>query len=380
MREETLVRVVLDLAVDSAAADAALVDATTCPSDEERRLFPLLHYRLATEPGPARQSIEPPGAVHDRLRRAWAESRALRVLALAQAAEVLASLRRQGIVAAPIKGLAMDAWYAVPGRPIGDLDLLLPEAQIPAAVRCLEAESYIRIDELDPEAARAKHSCALRRDDGAEVDLHWILDVRLEGRDGRAAAMERYWREARRSEWQQAEVLRLRAEHHFFHALVHGARVDSRAQARWAIDALVILRQESDAFDWNEIIASAREARLTCWLAAALDWIERLAPGSVPAGVRDDAARTSIGTAERWLWLMDSHQAPEGLARDLQRTLRWHLARHRRVGLVRGVLSYPSYLRAAGLLTGPRGLVLHLRRRRLERRARNLAERARRMT
>lgn len=376
-REEVLVRLALGLPLgapdDEAAARQTLVEACAQPSDEERRLFPSVYFRFAAEVG-ARELAVLPAGVEERLRRAWVESRALRILALRQATEVLAALAEVGIRAAPLKGLAMDAWFGPTGRAVGDLDLLVPEDRLAAAIRGLEAAGYATRDEPDADSVRAKHSCALAHEDRAEVDLHWLLDVRLAGTDGRRAAMARYWRGARSSELAGAEVLRLRAEHHFFHTLVHGARVDSRANARWLVDAVSILRREGRDFDWRELLATATEARLTRSLAAALDAIDTLAPGLVPEAARSKAHRHSAGVAERGLWFLDARAAPLGVVRDVQRTLRWHLARNRDRGLLRGVLSYPAYLRAAGLVRSPQALLAHFRRRRVERRVQREGE------
>ncbi len=365
-------RLAVGLSVPPSRAAGALAAAVAAPSDEEKRLLPLVHGGLARAVGaPGEPALAP--EVARALRRGWAESRSLRLLALRQAGEVLAALEDVGIVAAPLKGLALDAWYGGAGRAVGDLDLLVPEERLAAAVRRLRAAGYELRDEPRPGAPRAKHSCALGRDAAAEVDLHWLLDVRLvleAGAAGRRRAMERYWRGARRVRWSGREVLRLRPEHHLLHAVLHGARVDSRAQARWWVDAVTILRAEGTAFDWDEVVAAAREAGLGRWVAGGLDVLASLVPEAVPAAARRAAAARPAGAAAAVLRLLDRRAAPEGLARDVQRTLRWHLARHRHLGLARALWSYPSDLRATGLITSPRDLLAHARRRRRESRAR----------
>ncbi len=378
-REEALVRLALDLPLGLAreiqfsqvAAWHLLVEATADPTDEERRLFPLVYRHLVEEPG-ALERAALPEDVEQTLRRGWIESRALRALALSQAKEVLTALAEVGIRAAPLKGLAMDAWFSPAARAVGDLDLLIPEDRLAAAIRRLEAAGYAARDEPDPDALRAKHSCALGHPERAEVDLHWLLDVRLVGRGGRRAAMARFWEGAQAGELAGVAVLRLRAEHHFLHAVVHGARVDSRAAARWLVDGIAILRcarRAGNDFDWGEVLAAASETRLTRALANALDAIDALAPDLVPEAVRLRARDHAVGVAERALWFLDARAAPLGLMRDVQRTLRWHLARNRRHGLLRCLLSYPLYLRASGLVRSPGVLLAHARRRRAEKRA-----------
>lgn len=373
-REEVLLRLALGRAVEPHDAVAALAAAAEAPSADEARLLPVLHHRLDIDT--AHPLLDLPPATAGRLRRAWAESRSLRLLAVRQAAEVLDLLAAEGIVAAPLKGLAMEMWFGPPGRPVGDLDLWLPEAALPAALARLRAAGYEPRDEADPDAPRAKHSCALGRADGAEVDLHWLLDVRLAlapGRSGREAAMERFRRAAAPAAWQGRAVLRLCDEHHLLLAALHGARVDSRAEVRWMVDAAAILARAGGGFDWDEVLAAARAARLERWLAAPLAALATLLPGAVPTDVVRRAAAAPAAAADRLLAALDRGAAPAGILRDLQRTLRWHLARSRHLGLVGGLLAYPRHLREAGLLGGPRRLAAHLRRRRREARERRLA-------
>jgi hypothetical protein len=353
-----------------AEARAALLGAVQSPSPEEVRLLPLIYRRLFFNPDvPQAGASHAPRATAARLRRAWVESRAARAHALRQLQEVLAALTPEMPVA-PLKGLALDAWYGCAGRPIGDLDLLVPERLLGSAMRRLEELGYRATDETNPRSARAKHSCAMAREGRVEVDVHWLLDVRLAGASGRETAMARLWRHARPVEWAAHTLQRLRGEHHLLHAVIHGARVDSRAQARWAVDAIEILRREGADFDWDELLATTRELGLAAWVGPALQWLDHLLPDLVPAEVQRSLRHQQLGVSARCLWWLDSHALAPGVALDVQRTLRWHLARTRGAGLVRGLLSYPRWLVAAGLVRSPGHVLAHWQRRRRERRER----------
>ena len=161
---------------------------------------------------------------------------------------------------------------------------------------------------------------------------------------------------------------RLRDEHHFLHCLVHGARVDSRAQARWAVDAFAILCREPDAFSWDEVFAAADEARLRPWLEPALAWLDHLRPG-IGEVAPSHGSSAAVEGRDRFLWWLDSHALRPGVGLDLQRTLRTHLARSRDRGLLAGLSSYPGFLLESGLVTSPRQVLRHLLRHRRERRA-----------
>ncbi|HEX2252192.1 MAG TPA: nucleotidyltransferase family protein, partial [Thermoanaerobaculia bacterium] len=139
------------------AARAALAGEPLAPADldgvDPARLLaeahrhecaPLLWSGLAPDglAGPAAERL--PAAERDALRLAY-HSNGLRNQVVRERLEaLLAELARRGVAGMPLKGVVLAfAGYPVPDqRPLGDLDLLVREADYPAVAEALAAHGY----------------------------------------------------------------------------------------------------------------------------------------------------------------------------------------------------------------------------------------------
>ena len=132
------------------------------PSAEEVRLLPLIYRRLFLNPEVQQAGAgRAPRATDARLRRAWAESRAARIDALRQLQEVLAALTPEMPVAPLWVGPALDAWYGGAGRPIGDLDLLVPRSDR-WALPCAGSKSWDTVQSTRSTRTRHVQSTRVR--------------------------------------------------------------------------------------------------------------------------------------------------------------------------------------------------------------------------
>lgn len=332
-----------------------------------RRILPAVYLNVAQS--------DPELPRRETLRRLYAESRGLNLVLARRGREVVERLRGIGVVPMPLKGLALQRHYPPGGRPVGDLDLLVPLERVADALELLCAEGFEPDDPVDPTRLSAKHSCCLQREGWPEVDLHWVVEGRFVGRGGKAVSVEPFWRRSREVVDELGTVRRIDPAHLLLHVVTHGARIESRARVRWVLDALQVLRSVGDDLDWSELEETALSFRVARQIGAALELVATLDEALVPADVRRRLQRARAGAAERLLWFLDQRRARRPLVLDLQRTLRQHLSLNRHLALPTALGLYPLYLRDSGLLLGPVGLLRHVRRRRRETAARRRRER-----
>ena len=148
----------------------------------EHRLRPLLHAGQGGNPA------IPPGIAQG-WHAAWRESALEAMTQKADLIATVATLRAAGIEPLVLKGgwLAWQAYSHPAERPMRDLDLLVPEAQVLAAVAALQAAGYAWVEEPDlpvTDLIRFDKSLpGLVAPRGTEIELHlhaWHPSGRLE--------------------------------------------------------------------------------------------------------------------------------------------------------------------------------------------------------
>lgn len=232
-----------------------------------RRLMPLAHANLR-----AAGCADPlMGRIRGIRRFDWAHNQML----LQGASHALAALHAAGIDTIVLKGAAMIAgWYRDAGlRPLGDVDILVPTAQARAAVACL-AEAGWRPQGTTPRVLCEVHlrhlnAWAFGRTAGHSVDLHWHMLSQAHQTDADAA----YWARAAPARIAGQDTRVLCAEDQLFHACAHGMQARSADRFSWPADAAWILRASGKAFDWDRVVALARQTRLTLQLALCLRFL-----------------------------------------------------------------------------------------------------------
>jgi hypothetical protein len=297
---------------------------------ELERVTPLLH-RAAVSLGPS--SLAPP--VRLRLAQAYTQARIANFLAFAALAEILRTFASAGIPAVTLKGAALAVTvYEDPAcRSLGDLDLLVPPAAVPAAVRLLVDLGYAPLPGRAAGAAAAlaartavalapgptalppplRHTGELtfRRSHGlrTQVDLHWALTSRTLLR--RTIATSWFWEQTRTLAFPDAArstrcappLLRIftpeaQLLHLCAHTLQHG-----RPRLRWTYDIalLLALTLRDEPFGWEIVIAGARRNGLTLAVRATLDAVAELWGVAPPAWVQAELAALPVSRAERRL-------------------------------------------------------------------------------
>lgn len=140
---------------------------------------PLLYRRLQSL-----RSEKVPGDVLDRLRGHVQHLRLRNLFLSGELIRLLDELAARGIRAIPYKGpvLTALAYGDLALREFGDLDLLVPEADVREAREVLVSFGYRPEHRLTPaqEAAflRYDRECSYYREDGSAVELHWTVSQR----------------------------------------------------------------------------------------------------------------------------------------------------------------------------------------------------------
>lgn len=330
----------LHAALDSppaAAAAFARASATAAPgrSGEEGRLLPLVWWNLggaaATEP--AVRALAP--AYH----ASWSRFQ----VQLTAAERVLASLHAEGVRTLLLKGLPLALGvYARPAlRAMADVDVLVAPDDRDAAARLLARQGYRALRHPGAGELAAMHSVGLIGPDGSTVDLHWyaLQECCHPGADADL------WERAVPCGVGSVEALSPSPEGLLLTALAHGVRWSGEPPARFAADAVTLLRRHGRTLDWDRLRAEARRRRLSFLLAATLSWLAWELAAPVPAEALGGLAADGASRGERAeLW---ARQGRPTLARAA--VIRWcaHARRAAAGEDERGLRGFLRYLRSA---------------------------------
>ncbi len=241
----------------------------------ERRLLPLVWWNLRAHAGDEPALCAARGAFH----AAWAES----VERETAAAGVLASLAALDAVPVLLKGAALVASSAVPAgaRPMADVDVLVEPGRLDAARAFLLGSGFAPILRT-PEGARDRlHSEGLRRGDGLAFDLHAaaFASHRAPGADGPLLAR------SRPASFAGAAVRVPAPEDHVLLVCWHGLHFSDAPAVHWASDAVLLLHQAADRFDWDVFAAEAVRRGIAASAARALRFLSADLDADVPLSV-----------------------------------------------------------------------------------------------
>jgi len=260
-----------------------------------------------------RRHLEPVAtdALRPVLAELWAETEDIARHNAALAAELAAIselFALHGVRALPYKGptLAAAIYGDVSMREFGDLDILLPRADVRRAGELLTARGYRPEYPLAPAAeagflaSPAQYHFVLRHErTGLLVELHWKTD-----RDFAVERDDDSWWAASRAGFAPYELLLVLCLHgtkHYWSSL------------GWLVDVAELLRSHRH-FDWEAINARSRELgcvrRVAVGLRLAQDVLDvRLPDGVNPLAVDSSGLRLARHLAER---MLDPDASPLG--------------------------------------------------------------------
>jgi len=278
------------------------------------KLGPLLHAGRLAFPAPP-----PSAAWRARFRKEYFTSVVSHHLYRGAAAEILEEAERRGIPAILMRGTAVAERYYSDDpalRPYTDIDLLVPRACLPETKRLARQLGYRPSPAAFPDAFYERHHLHLRylgTRSGMPLEIHWAVDHPLSTHRIDYASL---FASATADRVGGAFVLRpsdtdeflLLALHLAKHAsAVHGlpptllpGRSVERGLVLWMLDLERIVARRGPAFDWDALLARAREWEVSAPLSAALGVTATVLGTQVPGAVRRQLlAAAPVGALER---------------------------------------------------------------------------------
>jgi hypothetical protein len=248
-----------------------------------------------------------PADVWERVRRAYIASAVKNMLLYRELRTVLRCLRDSGIPVIVLKGafLAEAVYGDVALRPMGDVDLMVPRAELPRAHAVLldMGRGHPLFEDIESCCKRRAHLPPVVIRD-LTVEIHWTIASPTGPVRTDTAGL---WHRARPATIAGVEVLALSPEDLLLHLCLHVCcqhRLD--AGLRSLYDIAETIHRFRNSLDWARVAERAREwgaARyvgLTLRLAGSMlgtavpaDVFERLVPGGIDQRILE-AARESV--------------------------------------------------------------------------------------
>jgi len=266
-----------------------------------------------------------PQHVLDRL-EAQCRNNTLRMLFLSgETGRIACLFRDRNIRVLVLKGpaLSLDLYGDLSIRPSGDVDLLVPLADIGEADRLLRSNGYVKDDYIRTVLGdwrwRHHHYAFLHPETGAKIELHW----RMHPWPAREPSFDTLWERRRTTMIGGRPVDLPGLEDTFLFLAAHGAR-HGWSRLRWLLDIDRIVRQP---LGWDRVIAESRRLECGHICGQALQLAAGLLGTPIPAGAGRAADHPrAYGLAEEALFyigrVINLHSPP--LPPDVAR----HHSRH----------------------------------------------------
>ena len=255
--------------------------------------LPLVYSNLA------QQGFQHPlmGTLGGIRRRAWYENRLL----FRRMGPVIEMLHGAAIPTLLLKGAALAVhYYPDPGlRPMGDLDVLVPEMHALQTLRLLESQGWKQEGEKNGRKLQLResdlgflHSLTLFHPDGREIDLHWhaLYLASFPGAD------QPFWEASVPLEFEGVPTRALCASDQLLHACAHGTMWNPLPPMRWAADAITVMR--SSKTDWQRLLMLAQRLRLITAVRDGLEYLAAALAAPVPAEALADMRQIKVSQSE----------------------------------------------------------------------------------
>ncbi|MGH2868606.1 MAG: nucleotidyltransferase family protein [Solirubrobacteraceae bacterium] len=230
-------------------------------------------YRPLRSLGADDPLLEIAGGLH---RRAWYTNQ----LALRKAATVVRRLARAGHEVLVLKGAALCLLHYpdLGSRPMGDIDLLITPGALAGALPPLAELGWRLLPSQGTGQGPLAYGVHVEDELGAEIDLHeYSLMQSADDSD--------LWQARVGLELIDTPTATLAPSDHLLHVCAHGMRWHPDSNARWAVDAMMLMRSSRDELDWARVIDRAQARRLTVSVGHALSWLRTALGAEVPEWV-----------------------------------------------------------------------------------------------
>jgi hypothetical protein len=210
---------------------------------------------------------------------------------------VVAGLVSAGIPVLLTKGVPLAfSYYRNPAlRPMADVDLVVPEAQLDSALGVLAGLGW-KGDWPDGQTRQFRHAIQRFGPDGAELDLHWKPMYE----SGAAAVQQSFFRSAEVLEFGGARALQPDPTHALFLTVVHGVRWNDETPVRWIADAVTILRARGHDVRWDVLYQLATSHGVGYRLHLGLSFLAKAFRAPIPGSVLAMLAASRRSLFERF--------------------------------------------------------------------------------
>jgi len=310
------------------------------PGTDARRLLPLAYANLIAH-GVTEAELGPLP------RAAYRSTRLRNRQRFAQLSHVLDVLATHDIDPIVLKGAGLVAGcYRDAGvRPMGDVDVLVPQERARAAAGALERDGWRPDHPVDGDALVLRHSVLFRRGD-SQCDLHWGLFA--ESSDG--GLIERCGDRSTRAVLDGRAVRILCPADQLLQVVVQGVRAFETTAVRWIPDALALLRSAEPPVAWDVLLDEVRRQRLAYPVGVGCGHLVHEFGAPVPSWFMAAVASRRGSMLERWIYRADAtrwHAHPIAVGAYVL-----HLGRCRSKGLLAAIAWTLRYLRCAWQLPG----------------------------
>jgi hypothetical protein len=302
--------------IDTADVDTASIEAELDVSDlRQRQLLPQLHANI---------SAQLPKSMAVALKKIRLESFVRNKTYLGELPELAFCLAQVGIPLLALKGAALASTYYqdIGCRPLGDLDLLVPECDMVKAIDAITAEGWRPIHELSRQQyyinARFYHAlCFEHPNKLVRLDLHIHCNHSV------------LWPNIDEPYWQRAlpladydGVLRLSDTDNLMQVCNHGISQNFDSPVRWAMDAYLIMTKGSDGIDWDWIVDNANRTFIAPQLLLAFMWLQQELQLDIPERVITELGNASYDYhgLKAWAYRLDK---PLGVVEIINS--HWHI-------------------------------------------------------
>jgi hypothetical protein len=246
---------------------------------------PLLYHALREAGWPA----DVPTDVQADLRHAYYTTTAVNLLVYRELSRILTALHPIPIVVLKGAALAVTLYPSIGLRPMGDLDLLVPEERLAETVACLKALGYVEPHPKMLPGLQAMIGYDFPLQGGCDIHLtvepHWSL---IGGEESRyQPRIDWFWEQTELVSLSGVQALVLKPTAHLLYLAAHLAIKHGEAHSplRWFYDIHLSVTREGHRIDWNELILRAQEFRWAPALHIALTGTTARFATPLPAGL-----------------------------------------------------------------------------------------------
>ena len=198
------------------------------------------------------------------------------------------AFERAQIKVLPIKGIALleDLYFRYPVRPMVDIDLLVEEKEIQAAVEILNDIGYrkglcAREEKYWREKQIHFDFCKKKAGENFLVELHWALDFKRKNR----FVLPGLWERTRPIKAGERLIKLLSPEDTLFSLALHGRRFGKALCLKNVYDAVLLLSKYADTFDWDYCLKMSIKHELNSALFFMLCQVRLLSGKNIPERV-----------------------------------------------------------------------------------------------